>query len=54
MQGLLIEGGLARHRIIDLPAVERAFETRSDDRGDVIYRLLDLAEAENWARSWST
>lgn len=50
---LLLDGILAQHGMLDLPRIENAVSARSDDPGELIYRLLDLAEVENWARSWS-
>ncbi|MDP3673775.1 MAG: asparagine synthase-related protein [Novosphingobium sp.] len=50
----LVLGGLLRdHGLIDADAVEAA--CRADEYGEdpTVYRLLDLAEAEAWARSWS-
>ncbi len=48
----LLGGLLDRHGIIDRKEVEQALATDITSRGSIIYRLLDLAEAENWARSW--
>ena len=49
----LLNGLLERHGIIDGQAVEQALEADITTRDSIIYRLLDLAEAENWARSWT-
>ena len=49
----LLGGLLDRHGLLDRGQVERAFALEPAVQGDVIYRLLDLVEAENWARSWS-
>ncbi len=52
IQELLIDGLLARHRIIDCAAVEAAFQSNARVDNDILLRLVDLAEAETWARSW--
>lgn len=49
----LLGGLLDRHGIIDRSEVERALATDIASPDPIVYRLLDLAEAENWARSWS-
>ena len=49
---LLLDGLLARHGLLDHEAVETAIKVDSLSGDEIIYRLLDLAEAENWARSW--
>ncbi|MBX7481678.1 asparagine synthase-related protein [Qipengyuania qiaonensis] len=49
----LLEGLLAQHRVIDRYAVEQAMAVDEVTDGSTIERLLDLLEAENWARSWS-
>lgn len=49
---LLLDGLLARHGLLDLEAVEAALKVDSHSGDEIIYRVLDLAEAENWARSW--
>lgn len=51
---LLLEGLLARNGLIDRVAVEAAFNIDFRSEGSIIYRLLDLVESENWARSWSS
>lgn len=48
----LLDGLLARNGLLDLEAVEAAIKVDSYSGDEIIYRLLDLAEAENWARSW--
>ena len=50
---LILDGLLASHRVIDRETVERAMGVESSSLGSITYRLLDLAEAENWARSWA-
>lgn len=49
----LLGGLLVAHRLIDLPAVEKAMEVEIFRDVVLVDRLLDLLEAENWARSWS-
>lgn len=49
----LLGGLLDRHGIIDRTEVERALATDISSPDSIVYRLLDLAEAENWARSWT-
>lgn len=49
---LLIGGVLDQAGLLDIPAVDRALATGPDRPDPVIYRVLDLVEAENWARSW--
>lgn len=51
---LLLEGLLAQHGLLDREAVETALNVDFRSEGSIIYRLLDLVEAENWARSWSS
>lgn len=51
---LLLDGLLLRHGLLDRAAVVRAFEIGSGSGDERIYRLLDLVEAENWARSWQS
>lgn len=52
IQELLMDGLLARHGIIDCAAVDAAFRSNARIDNDILLRLVDLAEAENWARSW--
>ena len=49
----LLDGLLRRERIIDPIAVETALADPETGRGQLFYRLLNLAEAEAWARSWA-
>ena len=51
---LLLEGLLARHGLLDRQAIEAALNVDFRSEGSIIYRLLDLVETENWARSWSS
>ena len=48
----LMDGLLARQGLLDLPAVEQALGIDAYTGDSIIYRLLDLAEAEHWARAW--
>lgn len=48
----LLDGVLTQRGLLDLPAVERALTTDVVTGDSMVYRLLDLAEAENWARAW--
>jgi asparagine synthase (glutamine-hydrolysing) len=50
---LLMDGLLARHDVIDRQAIEIALRADPLSGGEIVLRLLDLAEAENWARSWT-
>ncbi len=50
---LLLDGQLVAESVLDREAVERAFDLDTSTPGSTVYRLLDFAEAENWARSWS-
>jgi asparagine synthase (glutamine-hydrolysing) len=52
LRELLVGGLLAENGVVDTAGIERAFVTSSEGDGDMIYRLLDLVEAENWSRSW--
>jgi len=47
-----MDGLLAQHEVIDRSAVHDALNSDVISGGDIVYRLLDLAEAEIWARSW--
>ena len=52
IRNLLMDGLLAQHEVIDRSAVHDALNSDVISGGDIVYRLLDLAEAEIWARSW--
>tara|TARA_R110002049_G_scaffold126933_2_gene283204 strand:+ start:148 stop:498 length:351 start_codon:yes stop_codon:yes gene_type:complete len=52
IRNLLMDGLLAQHEVIDRSAVDDALNTDVISGGDIVYRLLDLVEAESWARSW--
>lgn len=47
-----MEGHLAREGLLDLAAVEQALMIDAFTGDSTIYRMLDLAEAENWAKMW--
>lgn len=49
---LLLGGLLAEHGLLDSREVEQALEVDALSGDSIVYRLLDLAEAESWARSW--
>ncbi len=53
IRALLVPGLLARHGLIDVGAVEAALATDELSPDPIAYRLLDLVEAETWARSWA-
>lgn len=48
----LLDGLLAQHDVIDRNAVNEAFQSGIRSDSELVLRLLDLAEAENWAKSW--
>jgi asparagine synthase (glutamine-hydrolysing) len=50
---MLHDGLLARHGVLDMAAVEHAVTIDEQADDPIINRLLDLVEAEAWARSWS-
>lgn len=51
----LLDGLLVAHHVVDRSAVERALALDSlANDVSIVDRLLDLLEAENWARSWPT
>lgn len=50
---LLLGGLLAENGIIDCGAVEIALATDVLSGDAIVYRLLELVEAETWARSWT-
>lgn len=52
LRDMLLGGSLRDNRIIDAAAVEAALSDPAVTRGQLLYRLLELAEAEAWARSW--
>jgi len=52
LHALLREGLLAHNGLIDLDALDKAFALDARTDGQTVRRILDLAEAENWARSW--
>lgn len=53
LRAMLLDGHLARNGLVDRPAIEAAMATDVLSADAVAYRLLDLAEAEAWVRSWT-
>lgn len=53
LRDLLLGGLLAKHGLLDLAEVNAALGTDEHCEDQILYRLLDLAEAETWARSWA-
>jgi asparagine synthase (glutamine-hydrolysing) len=53
LREMLLDGVLAAAGLLDRAALERALASDPFARGSLAYRVLDLAEAESWARSWS-
>lgn len=51
---LLRDGLLASNGLLDLVRLDLAFTGEAANDWSDVRRLLDLAEAENWARSWQT
>lgn len=49
---LLLEGILAHEGLLDRAEVEQAIEVESTTASELIYRIFELVEAENWVRSW--
>jgi asparagine synthase (glutamine-hydrolysing) len=54
LHALLREGLLASNGLLDLEGLDEAFAPDERSDGQSVRRILDLAEAENWARSWRT
>lgn len=52
LHALLREGLLASNGLLDLEGLDEAFAPDARSDGQSVRRILDLAEAENWARSW--
>jgi asparagine synthase (glutamine-hydrolysing) len=53
LRAMLHDGLLAEQGLLDLAAIDAALALDAQADDDRIYRLLDLVEAEAWARSWS-
>jgi asparagine synthase (glutamine-hydrolysing) len=53
VRSLLLDGLLARAGVLDSPAVEEALTALDDGRAADAHRLLELADAEAWARAWT-
>lgn len=52
LRDMLVEGHLAEQGLIDRSAIAAAMATDVFSADAIAYRLLDLGEAEAWARSW--
>lgn len=52
VRDLLLGGSLAAEGVLDRHAVAAAMATDTLSKDAIVYRLLDLVEAENWVRSW--
>jgi asparagine synthase (glutamine-hydrolysing) len=52
MRDLLHSGELRRHRILDEPALNRAFAGASELRDDLQLRITELVALELWMQSW--
>lgn len=53
IRNMLLGGLLANHGLVDRKATEAALGVSVESGDSIIYRLLDLVEAEAWARSWT-
>jgi asparagine synthase (glutamine-hydrolysing) len=53
VRDLLLDGLLTSIGVLDRPAVEAAFAAPEASRMGDAHRLLDLADAEAWARDWA-
>lgn len=53
IRDMLLGGLLASHGLIDREATEAALAVNVESGDSIIYHLLDLSEAEAWARSWT-
>jgi asparagine synthase (glutamine-hydrolysing) len=54
LREILLEGLLASRGLLDREAAEQALGADAHGEDSIVYRLLDLAEADVWARSWET
>ncbi|MCY1669433.1 asparagine synthase-related protein [Novosphingobium sp. SL115] len=52
IRDMLMGGLLMDHGVLDRRAIEQALNSSADVTDATLYRLLDLTEAEAWARSW--
>lgn len=52
IRDMLLGGMLASEGILDREATARALDADAQSEDPIVYRLLDLVEAEAWARSW--
>ena len=53
IRDMLMEGLLMKHGLLDRGAIEQAVRPATEVPDPIMYRLLDLMEAEAWARSWT-
>lgn len=53
LRDLLLGGLLLEHGLLDVAAIDAALHADAHGEDPTLYRVLDLAEAETWARSWS-
>jgi asparagine synthase (glutamine-hydrolysing) len=54
LRARLMDGQLARHRILDPGAIEEALRPGRPSGGEQNARLLELVNAEAWATAWSS
>lgn len=53
IRSLLLDGLLAEHHVIDRSSLERYFSSDSGAHDTRMLRIMELVDAEVWARSWS-
>lgn len=53
LRELLLAGLLREHGLLDVAAIDAALHADAHGEDPMLYRLLDLAEAEAWSRSWN-
>nr|WP_231621797.1 asparagine synthase-related protein [Sphingomonas sp. 37zxx] len=51
---MLVDGELAKHDMLDLAAVLDVFDDPRPVHGDAFRRVLQFADVEAWARTWTT
>jgi len=54
LRGQLLDGLLAKHGLLDLPALAETFDLDQPIDPHLLVRLSFLAEAESWARHWDS
>jgi asparagine synthase (glutamine-hydrolysing) len=52
IRDMLLDGLLMSHGLLDAAAIGQALLTDPHGQDPIIYRVLDLVEAEAWARAW--